>query len=106
MVACGGLSCSSRRSFVAISCARVLPLVDRFSAALCCSYMRQHKAGGAMEITLHDHRIEQCVSMALASNGDRNKALWLTLAQCWVRLADQVACAEMARVADSGQHRH
>jgi hypothetical protein len=59
-----------------------------------------------METTLHDHRIEQCVAMALVSNGDGKKALWLTLAQCWVRLADQVACAEMARVADSRQNRH
>ncbi len=59
-----------------------------------------------MEITIHDHRIEQCVAMARASAGNRDKALWLTLAQSWVRLAEEVARAEMARVTDSSQRRH
>jgi hypothetical protein len=46
--------------------------------------------------TNHNHRklAEQCVAMAQASDGDRDKALWLTLAQSWVRLAEHVARAE------------
>ena len=43
-----------------------------------------------------DHRkyAEECVTMALSSVQDDDKALWLTLAQSWVRLADQVAYVE------------
>ena len=50
----------------------------------------------AMEITIHKHLIEQCVMMACASKVDRDKALWLTLAQSWARLADQVVRVETA----------
>jgi len=40
-----------------------------------------------------DHRKcgEECVAMARASDDDRDKVLWLTLAQSWVRLAEHVA---------------
>jgi hypothetical protein len=43
--------------------------------------------------TSQDHRrcAEACVAMARASDDDKDKALWLTLAQSWVRLADHVA---------------
>jgi hypothetical protein len=43
-----------------------------------------------------DHRkyAEECVMMALSSVEDDDKALWLTLAQSWVRLAEQVADVE------------
>jgi hypothetical protein len=43
--------------------------------------------------TSADHRkcAEECVAMARAAGDDRDKALWLTLAQSWVRLADHVA---------------
>lgn len=52
--------------------------------------------------TIQDHRkaedhrkyAEECVTMALSSVQDDDKALWLTLAHSWVRLADQVACVE------------
>ena len=44
-----------------------------------------------MEITIHKHLIEQCVMMAWASKADKDKARWLTIAQSWVRLADEVA---------------
>jgi hypothetical protein len=46
--------------------------------------------------TTQDHRrhAEQCVAMARRSDDDNDKALWLTLAQSWVRLADHVARAE------------
>jgi hypothetical protein len=39
-----------------------------------------------------DHRrcAEECVAMARASDDDTDKALWLTLAQSWIRLADHV----------------
>jgi hypothetical protein len=43
--------------------------------------------------TVADHRrwAEQCVAMARAAGDDSDKALWLTLAQSWVRLAEHVA---------------
>jgi hypothetical protein len=43
-----------------------------------------------------DHRkyAEECLTMALSSVEDDDKALWLTLAQSWVRLAEQVADVE------------
>ena len=59
-----------------------------------------------MEITIHKHLIEQCVMMACASKVDRDKALWLTMAQSWGRLADEVARSEMAHVAACRQHGH
>jgi hypothetical protein len=48
--------------------------------------------------TSHNHRklAEQCVAMAHASDSNRNKAFWLTLAQSWMRLAEDVARAESA----------
>ena len=44
-----------------------------------------------------DHRkcAEECVAMARLSQADGDRALWLTLAQSWVRLADHVARAEL-----------
>jgi hypothetical protein len=65
-----------------------------------------HEGGGAMEITIHQHLIEQCVMMACASKANRDKALWLSMAQSWMRLADEVAQAEMAYVANGTQQRH
>lgn len=43
--------------------------------------------------TIQNHRkyAEQCVAMARLSEDDSDKALWLTLAQSWVRLAEHVA---------------
>jgi hypothetical protein len=51
--------------------------------------------------TMLDHRrcAEECVAMARLSEDDKDKALWLTLAQSWVRLADHVAHADAAVVA-------
>jgi hypothetical protein len=45
--------------------------------------------------TMQDHRrcAEECVAMARQADDDNDKALWLTLAQSWVRLADHVARA-------------
>ena len=59
-----------------------------------------------MEITIHKHLIEQCVMMACASKAGGDKALWLTMAQSWRRLADEVARSEMAHVAASRHRRH
>ena len=45
--------------------------------------------------TPQDHRkcAEECVAMAQAAQDRKDKALWLTLAQSWVRLAEHVARA-------------
>ena len=45
--------------------------------------------------TTQDHRrwAEDCVVMAQAAEDPNDKALWLTLAQSWVRLAEHVARA-------------
>jgi hypothetical protein len=51
-----------------------------------------------MEITVHKHLIEECLMMACASRVDRDKALWLTMARSWVRLADEVERSETAHV--------
>ncbi len=50
----------------------------------------------------HRKLAEQCIAMARAADGDRDKALWLTLAQSWVRLAEHVARTE-AESAHAGQ---
>jgi len=49
-----------------------------------------------MGTTTQDHRkyAEECVAMARLADADGDKALWLTLAQSWVRLAEHVARAE------------
>jgi hypothetical protein len=46
--------------------------------------------------TILDHRkcAEECVAMARTSEDSKDKALWLTLAQSWDRLAEHVARAE------------
>ncbi len=46
--------------------------------------------------TTQDHReyAEDCVMMALTSEHDSDKTLWLILARSWVRLAEQAACIE------------
>jgi hypothetical protein len=51
--------------------------------------------------TMLDHRrcAEECVAMARLSEDDKDKALWLTLAQSWVRLAEHVAHPDAALVA-------
>jgi hypothetical protein len=42
--------------------------------------------------TTIDHRrcAEECIAMARRAEDDQDKALWLTLAQSWVRLAEHV----------------
>jgi hypothetical protein len=59
-----------------------------------------------MEITIHQHLIEQCVTMACGSKANSDKARWLSMAQSWMRLADEVARAEMAYIANGTQQRH
>ena len=46
-----------------------------------------------MGTTAANHRryAEECVAMAQRSEHESDKALWLTLAQSWVRLAEHVA---------------
>ena len=57
--------------------------------------------GDLMMGIIHDHRsrdhrrlAEECVAMARAADDQNDKALWLTLAQSWVRLAEHVARGE------------
>jgi hypothetical protein len=47
--------------------------------------------------TALDHRrcAEECVAMARLAEDDHDKALWLSLAQSWLRLADHVMRAQM-----------
>lgn len=56
--------------------------------------------------TPQDHRkwAEECVAMAQAAGSPQDKALWLTLAQSWVRLAEHVtrAAEPVANVASDG----
>ena len=48
-----------------------------------------------MEFTQgHEKYAEKCVAMALSSEQDVDKALWLTLAQSWAQLGEQVASVE------------
>lgn len=53
--------------------------------------------------TIQDHRkcAEECVAMAQASQDQSDKALWLTLAQSWVRLAERVAEHTSSQPADA-----
>ena len=53
-----------------------------------------------------DHRkcAEECVAMARLADAECDKALWLTLAQSWVRLAEHVArMEERATVAETSE---
>lgn len=52
--------------------------------------------------TPRDHRkwAEECVAMAQAAGNQKDKVLWLTLAQSWVRLAE-LAHAERAEDVDA-----
>lgn len=49
-----------------------------------------------------DHRryADQCVAMARLAGDNKDKALWLTLAQSWVRLAEHAARGKTAPVAE------
>ena len=53
--------------------------------------------------TRRDHRkwAEKCVARAQAAADPQDKALWLTLAQSWVRLSEHAARAENS--ADAGR---
>jgi hypothetical protein len=55
--------------------------------------------------TTRDHRrwAEECVVMAQRCDDDSDKALWLTLAQSWVRLAEHVSRAAIGAVALSDE---
>jgi hypothetical protein len=47
-----------------------------------------------MGITDHRKCAEECVAFARLADAESDKALWLTLAQSWVRLAEHVAHME------------
>jgi hypothetical protein len=83
--------------------AQVRPRIDPSIAAVaqcnpgCCLRMSGMPMG-----TVLDHRrcAEECVAMARLCDDDNDKALWLTLAQSWVRLAEHVARARTRYSAD------
>jgi hypothetical protein len=54
------------------------------------------KGSGVMG-TQEDHwqHADDCVAMAQLARANGDRALWLTLAQSWARLAEQFASAEM-----------
>jgi hypothetical protein len=49
-----------------------------------------------------DHRkcAEECVAMAQLADDTRDRALWLTLAQSWVKLGEHVARIETEEALD------
>ena len=49
------------------------------------------RSGVIMGTTDHRKCAEECVAMARLADAESDKALWLTLAQSWVRLAEHVA---------------
>ena len=53
--------------------------------------------------TIQDHRSHaaQCVAQAEKSDNERDKALWLTLAQSWVRLAEHVSRKDLGDESDT-----
>jgi len=55
--------------------------------------------------TAHDHRryAEECVAMAQRADDESDKALWLTLAQSWVRLAEHVTHGPSGSADDSDE---
>jgi hypothetical protein len=55
--------------------------------------------------TTLDHRrcAEECVAMARLAGNDGDKALWLTLATSWVRLAEHVARFETSAALEAGE---
>jgi hypothetical protein len=64
-----------------------LPHLSAHILGCCCV------VGDSVMGTPADHRkwAEECVAMAQATGDQNDKALWLTLAQSWVRLAEHVA---------------
>jgi len=54
--------------------------------------------------TTLDHRrcAEECVAMARLAEDHKDKALWLTLAQSWARLAEHVARIETSLALEPG----
>jgi hypothetical protein len=57
--------------------------------------------------TTIDHRrcAEECIVMARRAGDDQDKALWLTLAQSWVRLAEHVERSASAHYFESEAER-
>lgn len=52
----------------------------------------------------HRRYAEECVAMAQRSEDESDKALWLTLAQSWVKLAEHVARGPSWVDAESAEH--
>jgi hypothetical protein len=59
-----------------------------------------------MGTTLNHRRYaEECVAMAQRAEDDQDKALWLTLAQSWVRLAEHVERSTLEMVPEMQDER-
>jgi hypothetical protein len=54
-----------------------------------------------MGTTDHRRYAEECVAMARRAEDDQDKALWLTLAQSWVRLAEHVERSSLDAVLET-----
>ena len=52
----------------------------------------------------HRRYAEECVAMAQRSEDESDKALWLTLAQSWVKLAEHVARGPAWADAEAAEH--
>jgi hypothetical protein len=52
----------------------------------------------------HRRYAEECVAMAQRSEDESDKALWLTLAQSWVKLAEHVARGPSWADAEAAEH--
>jgi len=57
-----------------------------------------HSGGVGVMGTTQDHRreAEECVAMAKVAADRTDKALWMTLAQSWARMAEDAAQASLA----------
>jgi len=53
----------------------------------------------------HRRHAEECVAMAQRAADDQDKALWLTLAQSWVRLAEHVEHSTAEKVVETQDER-
>jgi hypothetical protein len=52
----------------------------------------------------HRRYAEECVAMAQRADDESDKALWLTLAQSWVKLAEHVARGPSWADAEAAEH--
>jgi hypothetical protein len=100
MLVGGGLN--GIRRYLRVRFAGILPSGHPARAAVAGSYANRVvvRVGMGVMGSPQDHRkyAEECVAMARLSQADGDRALWLTLAQSWVRLAEHAAHVDAAQV--------